>query len=228
VIHVSAPKGNLYQKAHELGHVDDALKMRKYTDKLLGKDVNFYPAYDFLTGPAESFLKSTFPSVEKAISGFKATNPQAYDMLSFASGRASIPGLAGAALGASQTVRDAVRTVLPFEGTDKVMDFVEEHPIGTSVAGFLPQLINEAYTSVPGYKLISKFYEHINDMDPSKITPDIKAALGGLAGRIGKISPEMEGMKFLGHNALASLTYAMAPLTAAAIAYINSSNDKKE
>jgi hypothetical protein len=44
---------------------------------------------------------------------------------------------------------------------------------------------------------------------------------------LGHPSPRLEGLKFLGHNTLANLTYALAPLTAAGIAYLNAPENKE-
>lgn len=226
---VETPRNNLYSMAHELGHVDDLNKMEglfRKADKVIpGVKPLLYSSFDLFTGPSISFLTGRSQAASDWLMELGRTKPLLKESISATLG-GTIPGYITGAIGASQTVRDAIRKLIPTQTTDDVMNFVEEHPAAVAASGFVPQLINEAYTSIPGYNITKKFYERLNDLDVDKLTPTLKAELGHYASRVGKYIPELEATKFLGHNVLSNLTYAMAPITAAAIAYLN--RPKKE
>jgi len=227
---VETPRNNLFAMAHEMGHIDDLNKteglIRKVDKVLPGAKPVLYDALDFVSGPAAFFASGKSPTISQWLYDLGKRNPLLKDTITGVFG-GPIPGYITGGLAASQTARDAVRKVLPFEATDQAMDFVEEHPASVAASGFVPQLLNEAYTSIPGYDITKKFYEHLNELDPDSLAPKLKNELGHYAGRIGKFMPEFEALKFLGHNTLSNLTYAMAPITAAAIAYLNRPNKEK-
>lgn len=231
VAHITTPKNNLYAMAHELGHASDLNRIDEigtFLEKRLpGSHKLLHNALDVATGPVYSLLSDYTKFFPEKMRALEETSPIMAEMTRGALG-GSLPGMITGLLGTSQTARDVVRKVLPFEATDSAMDFVERHPAAVAASGFIPQLINEAYTGIPGFELTKGFYESLNKLNINKLAPDMLADLGSYAKRIGSFKPEWEAMKFLGHNLLSNLTYAAPPLVAAAVAYLNAPKKKEE
>ena len=224
VASIATPRNNLNSMAHEFGHISDLNKidnLGEILEKVIpGAHSGLHSAVGALAGPASSFLNDNVPAFSRYRNKLLQDSPIVATLLDNTLG-GSMPGMATGLLGSSQTARDLVRKVLPFDATNDAMDFVEEHPVATAVSGFIPQVVNEAYTGIPGYNLIKEFYSKLNSMDASKLTPGMLRDLGPYAKNLGGFKPELEALKFLGHNALSNLTYIAPPLIAAAVAYLN-------
>lgn len=222
---VTAPKNNTYAITHELGHLADDVAVSGLQEKanslLPGLGDLAYRGYSMATGPLREHLQK-IPAFDKFQTSLRARSPVLGNLLNTVTS-ASVPGIATAALAGSQTIRDILRTVIPLDVTDKAMDFVEEHPVITSMSGSIPQIMSELYTNIPGTKLTHDFYSHLNSLGPAAA-----GELGSLAAKAGKFSPILEAAKFLGHNLLSHMTYLTVPVTAAALAYLNSPNKEAE
>ena len=199
---VMAPRNNLYSLAHEHGHLSDLNLLDDIGARLEKIVPGAHGVFNNVVAAISEPMDSTFSAHFKPYLKAKAALANANPLLSaFIEPYLQTPiaGMASSALAGSQTIRDILRTILPFDATDKAMSIIEEHPVATAVSGFVPQVLREMSTSIPGTRLIHDFYKSI----PGS-------------------SPKLEALKFLGHNLMSNSSYLLAPATAAAIAYLNS------
>lgn len=209
---VVTPRNNLYSIAHELGHAqsDHAIEAVEGVGKTLSK------GWKTIAGPLSSSLAGT--SIYKKLTELLLPKERGFihDTLRTALFGQSLPVALATPFVASKTLRDATKTILPFEPVEKAMDFVEENPISISALSAAPFFINEAYTSIPGAKMIRDFYTKVQAKDP-EILSHIHGA--DVIKAMKTISPNMEMLKFLGHNMGLATVGASIPLALAAYNY---------
>lgn len=220
---IEAPAHNPYIMAHELGHVKNDEAMVKLLDKIRpGLGDKGLDALTLSTTSAGNLLKNYVPAYAKFLQNYENKYPF---LLSFIKGPLSlpVPAMASGALAMSQTARDVIRKLVPLDATDRAMSWVEENPELTAVSGYAPMLMNELATGVSGAKLTRDFWA--GEREALRGVGDLRLADAGR--RLGKslagmkaISPNLEALKFLGHNALANSTYMMKPMGLMLAAYI--------
>lgn len=209
---IVTPRNNLYSMAHELGHAQSEHAIEG-VGKMGGP---LSKAWRTISGPMSASLAGN-PVYKKLTELLLPKEPGFLkDTLRTALFGQSLPVVLTTPFVASKSIRELTKALLPFEPVEGAMDFVEEHPVSVSALSAAPFFINEAYTSIPGAKMIRDFYTKIQQKDP-KILSHVHG--GDVLKSLKKVSPNMEMLKFLGHNMGLATVGASIPLALAAYKY---------
>lgn len=225
---VHAPRNNLATAAHEFGHIvnDTSAYADSINDtSVLGKIRNAARSIWDNVGVKSITESSLVPeSIRNGI--FDRVNSIKNPILRNAATMLTSTGmptaltLATLPFTTSKTFRDAVGSLDSSGNTQEVMDWIGDNAVTVSALAAAPRLIEEAATTIPGYKLTVDFWNEFNKgaNGALKDHPLMREA----AGLVGKKTPWLEGLKFIGRNSLHFLP-ALAPVAVAAISsYMNS------
>lgn len=227
---VVSPRNNIERMAHEFGHIDLFNKINptknegatKHLKSLLRKSLKS-------VGYGADAIMTEIPGLSKILS----TSLKGLDALPLSQGikgmihkglfGMSPPMITALAL-RSETVRDKIKEVADSEKIDEAMDWVGDNINLTAAIAATPLALNEAYTTLPGSKLVNDFYTDLKSgTDFFKKHPMTNEVLKGL----GEISPTAKTLKFIGHNALPIAMYT-APAIGWLVASYLMDKDKEE
>jgi len=218
---LKVPRNNTLTMAHEIGHVLEAIEREKslHTGSPLWqsikkgintlyeeggvrgiRDSKFSP--DFIKKPINNFINGIKSPVLNSVA------------TSIARGFGTPLTAMVAPFTMSQTIRDLVSSLDSSGNTKKVMDWVGDNATTVSALASSPLIIHEIATTAPGYKMTVDFWKEFNKgfNGALKDSPLLRES----AMLIGKKKPWLEGLKFLGQNALRFVP-AFAPVIATAI-----------
>lgn len=230
---IRVPRNNTLTMAHEVGHVMEKIEREKSLStgsplwQKIKKGLNevYHEAgamnlmYSKLT---PDFIRNNLQSFVKG-----QTNPVLNTIATSLVNSLGTPLTAAVApFTMSQTVRDLVSDLDSSGNTKKVMDWVGDNATTVSALASAPLLIHEIATTAPGYKATVDFWKEFNKgFDGAlKDSPLLRES----ANLIGKKKPWLEGLKFIGQNALRFVP-ALAPVVATAISsHINKSRKEED
>ncbi|NCU30996.1 hypothetical protein EOM57_04290 [Candidatus Saccharibacteria bacterium] len=207
-------RNDLSAMAHEVGHIVNDRSKADFFRSLPGGEV-LEKVHRIIAAPiSDSFgdYKFTAGLMDSAISAARKI-PVLGDLgdgaIRAVIGSTSAPVLGMTALLASDTARNAVKDVMPFDAAKDALDWVGDNPELAMVVAAAPVALDELATTLPGTKFTYNFYKDL-------LTRGSKLRQMPLAEKVLKAtkgkSPVIEAAKFVGKNLLAGSTYMAAPL----------------
>ena len=230
---IRVPRNNTLTMAHEVGHVMENIEREKSLAtgsplwQNIKKGLNSIYKELGVRGLGESEILPEF--LRKKVNNFmlKQDNPIMQTIAPLLVHSLGTPLTAVVTpFTMSQTVRDFVSDLDSTGNTKKVMDWVGDNATTVSALASAPSLIHEIATTAPGYKATVDFWKEFNKgFDGAlKDSPLLRES----ANLIGKKKPWLEGLKFIGQNALRFVP-ALAPVVATAISsHINKSRKEED
>ena len=229
---LKVPRNNTLTMAHEIGHVMEKVEREKSLNtgsplwQSIKKGLN--TVYEEV-GTKELLSSSLVPKkIRDSVDNYvNSLSPFYKDFAGHALSMLGTPLNAMVTpFTMSQTVRDFVSDLDPSGNTKKVMDWVGDNAVTISALASAPNIIHEIATTAPGYKMTVDFWKEFNrGFDGAlKDSPLLRES----ANLIGKKKPWLEGLKFIGQNALRFVP-ALAPVVATAISsHINKSRKEED
>ncbi len=226
--HVVVPRNNMQSLAHEFGHIAgfnevEPVEGQPIRNMLKSIGRKGWSAIAESAGAAMPEIPVAKDIHAAAVNTIRKSikNPIISDAIISLLFSAPLPALATGLAAASPNVRSAIKYVSPSETVDDAVDWIGENP-GTSVSlATLPFLIHEGFTTAPGGKLTYDFFKDLPNkagvLANHPYTDDVLKA-------VGKVSPNKEVLKFLGHNAMTLAGAAALPLGLIAANYLMNRN----
>ncbi len=219
---IESPRNNTTVLAHEFGHLFETVERNDFINSGTEPWRKLKEAWNFVHGDLGATRidqSEVLPEkIRKGIADFKADlgkTKKGFILNSVLEGMMTTPmSLAITPVVSSKTVRDFIGGLDSSGNLQKAMDWVGDHNIAVATLASMPNIIHEAATIPYGYKAVTDFWKEFN-----------KGEAGALAGSellkksaplIGKKKPWLEGLKFLGGNAL-TLLPAFAPAIGAMV-----------
>ena len=205
---VKAPRNNLRALAHEYGHVEDEIMKSSISKSKIG------PVYDFLrtslAAPSEELYMRYTPEKVKNILGkvsdkINSTAPGLWmnkNFQSYVLGKYSpLPAQAVALTKGLGIIAPDTMDKLKEKDPTGILNFVDEHPVASSIIAGLPHMSEEIATTIPGTKMTYKFWQALKDennqfMKNHVFADSVRKGIKDLS----KISPGWEAAKFFGKN----------------------------
>lgn len=217
---VRTPRNNLRALAHEYGHVESNMGNDKILNSAIGSV--YRPIRDILSAPLASHYKNHAPEgLQKFLGGISDAmdkNPVGSIINSVVQNNVlgkmrTLPVHAVTAINALSLISPDSMKKLKEKDPTGILNFVDEHPIASSVIASLPQVGREAATTIPGTKLTYDFWKALKDgnnefMKNHVFTDDIRKGIKNLA----DINPGYEAAKFFGKNLGKTTLAVTAPL----------------
>ena len=228
---LKVPRNNTLTMAHEIGHVMEKLEREKSlnTGSPLWRNIKkgLNDVYEQVGIRTLSDSTLVPHSIRNAFNTYvNSKNPFAQTLIHSAVGMLGTPLTAAVApFTMSKTVRDFVSDLDESGNAKKVMDWIGDNATTVSALASAPLVIHEIATTPPGYKMTVDFWKEFNKgFDGAlKDSPLLRES----AALIGKKKPWLEGLKFLGQNALRFVP-AFAPVIATAISSSINKSRKEE
>lgn len=204
---VRTPRNNMRALAHEFGHIESEMNEGKLVDSPVGPVYNFVKtvvsdplnglyerfAPDFIKKPiSDIYNKLDTTGVGRVINGIAPT---------FLGAHMTLPTSAVTGIKLVDTISPETFNSLKEKDPTGILEFVEEHPVSSSIIAGLPQVVRETVTTVPGTRMTYNFWKAIKDgnnqfMKDHVFADQVRKGLGDLS----KINPTWEAAKFFGKN----------------------------
>ena len=228
---VKSPRNNISTAAHEFGHVindsrafSSSLNNNSILDKIRNAAGYLWQNLGVKSVTESDLIPSSINNtIYNAANNIKS--PLLKDIVHYFSS-ASMPTplvLATLPLTSSKTVRDTIGSLDSSGKTQEIMDWIGDNATAISALATAPRLIDEMATTIPGYKLTVDFWKEFNKGNKGVLGNH--PLLSKASDLIGKKTPWLEGLKFIGRNSLHFIP-ALAPVAVSAISnYMNKVNE---
>ena len=204
---VKTPRNNMRALAHEYGHIESEMGVDNIKKTKIG------PVYDVLrkvlsdpiNGLHESYSPDFLKNIVGKISGGLNSTPTGNIInrsLQTVSGvNNSLPTQTVFLTKALGTISPDTLNNLKEKDPTGILDYIDEHPIASTLIASLPHVGREAATTIPGTRMTYEFWKALKDgnnefMKNHVFSDEVRKGIKNLA----DINPGWEAAKFFGKN----------------------------